>query len=417
MTSLVRDLTAVTAAPPLSGPRPVRVCQIVSGDLWAGAEVQLAASASYLVERADVELTAIVMNEGPLARELRRLGVPVTVIDESRHRALGILIALTRWLRDHSVEVVHTHRYKETVLGAIAARRAGVPCLVRTVHGQSEALRGWDRQKLRMYEVLDGIALRCCADRIIAVSRRLAASLEESGYAAGTVIPIHNGVDVRRVRPTRGPEAMRQELGIANGSPLIGTVGRLSPVKGHADFLRAARLILQGEPAARFLIVGDGALRGELAGLARQLQVDHACTFVGERSDVYDLVGAMDVFVLPSLDEGIPMALLEAMALGKPVVATAVGGVPEVVADHTTGVLVRPRDAHALSEACLELVREVRRAALAQLRHPLRLLAREAFVLTLGDRSWTSWRCRSHYEAAGESWPGCRPALVLASAA
>jgi L-malate glycosyltransferase len=356
---------------------PVRVCQIASGDLWAGAEVQLAASASYLVERADVDLTAILMNEGPLARELRRLGVPVTVIDERRTSALRILIALTRRLRHHPVDVVHTHRYKETVLGAIAARLAGVPCLVRTVHGQSEALRGWDRGKLRMYEALDGIALRCFADRIIAVSRRLAASLEESGYEMGTVIPIHNGVDLRRVRPTRGRRAVRQDLGIGPDRPIIGTVGRLSPVKGHADLLRAARLILQAEPAVRFLIVGDGPLRGELAGLARQLQIDHACTFVGARSDVYDLVGAMDVFVLPSLDEGIPMALLEAMALGKPVVATAVGGVPEVVADHTTGVLVPPRDAQALSEACLELVREPRWAETigARARH----LVEEAF--------------------------------------
>lgn len=337
---------------------PIRICQIASGDLWAGAEVQLAASASYLVERPDVDLTAILMNEGSLAHELRRLGVPVTVIDESRHTALGVLMTLTRWLRDHPVEVVHTHRYKETVLGAIAARLAGVPCLVRTVHGQSEALRGWHRGKLRMYEVLDGIALRCFADRIIAVSRRLAARLQESGYETGTVIPIHNGVDLRKVRPTRGRLAVRQELGIEPGHPLIGTVGRLSPVKGHADFLRAARLILQGEPATRFLIVGDGPLRGELATLAEQLQIAQACRFVGARCDVYDLVGAMDVFVLPSLDEGIPMALLEAMALGRPVVATAVGGVPEVVADHTTGVLVPSRDAPALSEACLELVRE-----------------------------------------------------------
>jgi glycosyltransferase involved in cell wall biosynthesis/protein-tyrosine-phosphatase len=337
---------------------PVRVCQIVSGDLWAGAEVQLAASASYLVERPDVDLTAILMNEGPLARELRRLGVPVTVIDESRHRALGILIAMTRWLRDHPVDVVHTHRYKETVLGAVAAKLSGVPCLVRTVHGQSEALRGWDRAKLRVYEALDAVTLRCFADRIIAVSRHLAQSLQASGYKPGTVVSIHNGVELRKVRAERKGHEVRQELGIGQGRPLIGTVGRLSPVKGHADFLRAARLILRVERAARFLIVGDGPLRGELAGLARQLQIDHACTFVGTRSDVADLVAAMDIFVLPSLDEGIPMALLEAMALGKPVVATAVGGVPEVVTDHVNGVLVRPRDAHALSEACLGLVRE-----------------------------------------------------------
>jgi len=327
----------------------------MSADLWAGAEVQVATVASFLVERPDLELTAVLLNEGPLARELRRLGVPVTVIDEHQNSAIRILISLTRWLRNHPVHVVHTHRYKDTVLGAIAAKLAGVPCVVRTVHGRREPLKGWEWAKFRMYEALERLALRCFADRVIAVSRRMAASLGESGYKPGTVVHIHNGVDLRKVRPMRARDHIRQELGIGPGTPLIGTAGRLSPVKGHVYFLRADKLILQKQHEARFLIVGDGPLHRELALSAMELGIDHACVFVGPRTDVYDLVAAMDIFVLPSLDEGIPMALLEAMALGRPVVATCVGGVPEVVAHRMTGLLVNPRDERALAEACLEL--------------------------------------------------------------
>jgi glycosyltransferase involved in cell wall biosynthesis/protein-tyrosine-phosphatase len=334
----------------------------MSADLWAGAEVQVATTAAYLAERPDVELTAILLNEGPLARELRRLGVPVSVVDEGRNNSVRIVAALTRLLRSQPVDIVHTHRYKDTVLGGLAARLAGVPGLVRTVHGQTEPMRGWARAKFRVYEGLDRLALASFADRIIAVSERMAAGLQASGYEVGTVVHIQNGVDLRKIRLTRPRDQVRRELGVQAGAPLIGTVGRLSPVKGQAGFLRAARRILEEEREARFLLVGDGPLREELVAAARRLGLEGACLFTGARSDVYDLVAAMDVFVLPSLDEGLPMALLEAMALGRPVVATAVGGVPEVVAHQATGLLVAARDERGMAEACLELARDPVRA-------------------------------------------------------
>lgn len=343
------------ARPP--APPRLRVCHVMSADLWAGAEVQVATVASYLAGRAEVDLAAVLLNDGPLAVELRRLGVPVTVIDERKNGPLGILTALTRYLRAHPAEVVHTHRCKDTVLGALAARLAGVRALVRTVHGHTEPMRGWDRLKFGVYEALDTWTLRCFADRIVAVSRRLARSLDDGGYGPGTVVPIPNGVDVDRIRSSRSREDVRRALGIDPAAGVIGIVGRLTPVKGHALFLRAARRILDEAPGARFVIVGDGPLRTELERTARDLGVAEACVFAGARRDVYDLVGAMDVFVLSSLHEGAPIALLEAMALGTPVVATAVGGVPEILTQGTTGLLVGPQDASGLAAACLELVR------------------------------------------------------------
>ena len=327
----------------------------MSADLWAGAEVQVATVASYLVERSDVNLTAVLLNEGPLARELRRLGVSVTIVDETRNNAVRILTRLTRFLRANEFEVVHTHRYKDNVLGAIAAKLAGVPHVIRTVHGLNEPTRGWARAKAWAYEALDKATLRCLADRIIAVSKRMAETLKDSGHRPTAVIQIHNGVDLRKVRATRAREEVRRELGIGSRTLLVGAVGRLSRVKGHAYFLRAAKLILEAERDARFLIVGDGPLRDELVASATHLGVDRACLFLGPRTDIYDLVGAMDIFVLPSLDEGIPMALLEAMALRTPVVAAAVGGVPELITHRATGLLVTPRDERALADACLEL--------------------------------------------------------------
>jgi glycosyltransferase involved in cell wall biosynthesis len=344
------------------GTGALRVCHVMSADLWAGAEVQVATTASYLIERPEVVLSAVLFNDGPLAGELRRLGVPVSVLDESRTSAGQIVQELTRLLRLYAVDIVHTHRYKDTVLGAMAAALAGVPGLVRTVHGRSEPMRGWAQAKYRVYDTLDRAVLRWYANGMIAVSTVVAKSLEPLASSSAPVISLPNGINLSQVRPARFRRDVRHELGVDAGTPLVGAIGRLSPVKGHATFLEAARATLEAVPGARFVLVGDGELAAELKARAARLGIDRACAFLGARHDVYDLLSAMDVFVLPSLDEGIPMALLEAMAIGTPVVATAVGGVPEVVTDGTTGLLVPPADPAALAAACLALIRDRQRA-------------------------------------------------------
>jgi glycosyltransferase involved in cell wall biosynthesis/protein-tyrosine-phosphatase len=334
----------------------IRVCHVMSADLWAGAEVQLATLAGYLVRRPDVMLVAALFNEGPLATELSRMGVPVTVINERRLSKPRMVEALTRMFRTHAIDIVHTHRYNDTAIGALAAALAGVPFLLRTVHGRPEPMRGWASWRFRAYNTLDRALLQWFADGMVAVSSGVAKSLEPLGGRYAQVVRLPNGIDLDRVKPARARHDVRKALGIAPDTPLIGTVGRLCPVKGQAHFLEAARRVLAAQPRAHFLIVGDGELRNHLTARAVGLGLDGHCRFTGARADVYDLISAMDVFVLPSLDEGTPMALLEAMALGVPVVASAVGGIPDVITDRTTGLLVPAANASALAEACLWLL-------------------------------------------------------------
>ena len=369
---------AATQTPPAfaapAGPRPdaaregpLRVCHVMSADLWAGAEVQLATTAAYLAAQPDVRLSAVLFNEGRLAAELRDLGVPVTVIDEARTSAAGIVRSLTRCLTSLGVDVVNTHRDKDTVLGALAALLAGVPHVVRTVHGLREPLGGWAAVKARAYDALERMALRS-VDVVIAVSDHTADALRRSGVRPARVTAIHNGIAPPAIRPPGLPARIRRELGIGPDALVIGTAGRLVPVKGHDGLLRAMAVILRVRPDARLVVAGGGPLRATLDRTARRLGIDRACVFTGHRPDVRDVIAAMDVFVLPSLSEGIPMALLEAMAIGTPVVATRVGGIPEVVEDGVTGVLVAPGDDAARAEACLELARHrdrARRLALA----------------------------------------------------
>ena len=333
----------------------MRICHVMTADLWAGAEVQVATTASHLAGRGDLTVTVVLFNHGRLEDELRRLGIDVLVVDETRHNAFQILRSLTEVFRQRQIDLVHTHRYKDTVLGMIAARLAGVPHAIRTMHGLREPMTGWSHWKFRAYEAVDQFVMHRCADRVIAVSNRMAATLIDNGYRPSLVTTIHNGIDVQKVIATGHQQQMKQALGVAAATCVIGTAGRLSAVKGHDTLLRAARVILDREPGARFVIAGGGPLEDELMALASALGIAHACRFLGARDDIHDVMTAMDVFVLPSLNEGLPMAVLEAMTLGKPVVASRVGGLPEVIRHRETGLLVPAGDVRALAEACLEL--------------------------------------------------------------
>ena len=343
----------------MTTPRPLRVCMVMSADLWAGAEVQVATLSSYLAEQPDVILTAVLFNHGWLERELQQLGIETAVVDERHHNPIQIVAFLTRFFRTHAVDIVHTHRVPDSVLGSIAATLARVPHLIRTVHGLTEPMRGWARVRYAIYEALDKALLWAFADRIVAVSRGTSEALARTGYKRSALATIHNGIDFRRVTAACAPELVRRALGIDRSALLLGTAGRLAQVKGHEYLIRAAAYVAEQRPDVRVLIAGSGPREQELRALARTCGVERNCLFVDpavdRRFSVYDLVGALDIFVLPSLSEGIPMALLEAMALGTPCVASAVGGIPEIITDRGGGRLVEPRSPRAIADACLEL--------------------------------------------------------------
>src|SRR5262245_25054349 len=338
----------------MRGTGGVRVAHVITGDQWAGAEAQVAHLLGGLAEFRELELEAILFAEGRLAQELRRSGISVSVVSEQDLGPLGLVRGLRHALRRHAVEVLHTHGYKESILGAVAGRWAGVRWYVKTEHGRMEPSCGWDRAKMSLYLWLDHWVARAATDRVIAVSLDLYRHLT-------TVLPqrrvalIRNGLDTRRISVTVSPAEIRRQLGIGENAPLFGSAGRLVPVKGLGYFLEAARGLLEALPDARFLIIGDGPLRSDLERQVRDLGIADAVQFSGFRADVLNLINALDVFVMPSIHEGLPMALLEASALGKPIVASAVGGIPEVLHD-LHGLLVQPRDVPALTRACLTAV-------------------------------------------------------------
>jgi glycosyltransferase involved in cell wall biosynthesis len=196
-------------------------------------------------------------------------------------------------------------------------------------------------------------------DRVIAVSESARAFLIRSkGYPAEKISVVPNGRDLSVFRPGGARSRVRKELGLGDAVPLVGVVGRLEPQKGHAVLLEAWPSVLRDLPDARLLVVGDGRLRERLDQRARDLRVADSVIFTGFRADVPRLLDAVDVVTLPSLSEGMPLAAIEASAMARPVVATAVDGTPEVIRDGRTGRLVPPGDPAALARALLALLRD-----------------------------------------------------------
>jgi glycosyltransferase involved in cell wall biosynthesis len=333
----------------------IGVCHIASGDLWAGAEVQIATLLRSLARQPSLELSVILLNHGRLAEEISRLGVVLEVIPEDQFGFLGIFRRASEFLRGRNVTILHSHRYKENLLAALLAWRRHIPVVLRTQHGMPEPRTNLGGVKQRFFQGLDRLTARWTADRVIGVSSDVSRQLE-SYWDPHKIVTILNGVDLEHVCSNLTLLEAKRRLGLPPDCFAVGTAGRLEPVKRLDIFLEAAKQISARDIKVRFVIAGDGRERERLSTLARDLGIGELVLFLGHRDDVFDVLRAFDLLVLSSDHEGLPMVLLEAMALGVVVVARAVGGLPEVIQDDKSGILVHAGDAASLANACAQLL-------------------------------------------------------------
>jgi len=281
---------------------------------------------------------------GALGREIRPL---------ADARALWRLWRLIRQQRPH---VVHTHTAKAGVLGRIAARLAGVPVVVHTYHGH--VLRSYfGPLRTVLFRGLERV-LGHASDALVAVSDSVKDDLVALGVAdAGKIRVVPLGLELTHLTGVLPRGGLRSPAGVPDGAPLVGIVGRLAPIKDLPTFLAAAAAVRRSVPEARFAIVGDGEERDALEAEAARLGLDGAVHFHGCHRDMAAVYGDLDVVVNCSRNEGTPVALIEALAAGRPVVATRVGGTPDLLAEGTHGVLVPPADPEALAAAICAILR------------------------------------------------------------
>jgi glycosyltransferase involved in cell wall biosynthesis len=260
------------------------------------------------------------------------------------------IIRLIKIIKSEKICIIHTHTHKPNTTARIAAILAKVPIIIANEHNVDE----W---KSTFQKLIDCF-LACFTDRIIVVSRGVQKFCQSTGIPSCKFHLIYNGVELDKFNNKKFRETKRKELGLNENTCVIGTVGRMHPQKGHEFLIQVVEKLLVEHKSLLFLIIGEGYLKEELILKVKSLNLSKNFLFLGEREEIPQLLSCMDIFVLPSLREGFPNTILEAMASSLPVVATDVGGVRELIIPSETGFIVPPANLSALYDSLSKLTQD-----------------------------------------------------------
>jgi len=327
----------------------IRVLVTINSLVAAGAETLILQLCRALPHEGVMPVVASLLGPGPLSPFFEQQGTPVANLSREGERpGPRSMWRLLTALRRERIDIVHTHLVYAGIMGKVAAKMVGLPVVV-TRHYTTDP-----REHTVLFRLEDILTTRL-ADRVVALTGIMRDILVAQGLAErGRICVHHNAIDLTAygsVQHLRGPRSDPGEF-------LIGTVGRLERQKAQEVFLATMRLVHEARPSARGVIIGEGSRRPELEEMCRRLGLDGVVRFVGTvpSGEVRSWLGRLDVFSLSSDWEGLPMVLIEAKACGCPIVATAVGGVPEVVRDGIDGTLVPPRNPRAMADAIISLL-------------------------------------------------------------
>ncbi|MCP4369045.1 MAG: glycosyltransferase family 4 protein, partial [Deltaproteobacteria bacterium] len=287
---------------------------------------------------------------------------PIEILEEARANGLAVvnfsnpgklnfklLYLIKKFISDNNITLLHCHGYKSNFYGLIAAKKK-IP-IVTTNHNWLKS--HW---KLKFYCFIDALLIRYF-DRIVAVSGEIKEDMVRYRIPEKKISVIDNGIDLDRFKKPVSDTDIKEEFGLKD-EVIVGTIGSLGVEKGHIFLLMAARKVVDKNKNVKFLIVGEGYLRNQLEAKALSLGIRDNVIFAGYRCDIPELISAMDIFVLPSIKEGLPMVILEAMAANKPVIASNIGAVPKIIKHHESGILIEPGNINDLSNAIIEIIAE-----------------------------------------------------------
>jgi glycosyltransferase involved in cell wall biosynthesis len=327
----------------------IRVCHMISGDLWAGAEAMDYHLLKHLKPYGDIELSAILLNEGKLAERIRALGIPVDVVDEARCGFFRLVSDASKRLKRRAPDIVHSHRYKENILAYLSSRSGKDIRLVSTQHGLPEYHGGNRNGKYRLLQSLNNRLLSKSFRKVIAVSQDVKRTfLTVYGFPGDKVDVILNGTEIPDLsRGRKGPDVFR-----------IGSAGRLFPVKDYPLMVEIAREVRRETDRIRFELAGDGPEMRRIQELVERHGLEETFLLRGFLENLSEFYGSLDLYLNTSLHEGIPMSVLDAMSNGLPVIAPDSGGFGEILTDGIEGYLLEGRDPKAYADRCLRLFRD-----------------------------------------------------------
>ena len=290
--------------------------------------------------------------KGEIGRQMEKSGIEVVDFRIERHYRFspGIIRRLYTLMKERNIHVVRAHKYSASLYGRIAAQLARVPVVITSVHGNY-------RKDLRFERKIANKILSRVTDRIVAMSESIRTDIiKYDNTAPEKVLVIRNGVDTVLFSPLVTTGGLRQELALRTNETVIGFIGRLVPAKGLQHLIGAFESVRAEIGQVKLLIVGSGQLMEPLKMMAHEKGLSNDIMFLGERTDIPQLLGVMDIFVMPSIAEGLPNALLEAMAAARPVIVTCAGGMGEIIQDGVNGLVVPVGDAASLSGGLRKLV-------------------------------------------------------------
>lgn len=317
-----------------------------SGEIIGGGQISLLG----LLENLNIQKyhpIVICPMKGDLYFQLVKLGVETYIVKMDTLRNLSFIswivtvIKLFKIINKKKIDLIHSNGSRATIYGGIAAKISGIPLI-------------WHVRIADCDKILDRILARF-STKIIAISNAVNKRFDWLKDNSKKTI-VYNGIDIKKFNPSVNGEKIRKEFHITKKKQLVGIVGRLDWYKGHKFFLNAAKAVSEELPQVNFIIVGEGEKRITLEKQVKQLNIEDKVTFTGKREEIPEIIASLDLFVLSSVSEGFGRVVAEAMACGKPVVASNIGGLPEVVVDQVTGILVPMRNPVAIAKAIIEIL-------------------------------------------------------------
>lgn len=342
----------------------MNILHIISGDIFAGAEMQVLQTILAL-KRSGLSVYCLLFNNGELHQQLVNNSIPTFIINEKNSSTFSIIIKAAKTIQNVKPDIIHVHRGKEHLVGIFSRLLTfrSSP-LFRTVHGltgKSTSNNLIKRFKWNFINRLESILLRYFTNRIIAVSNDMYTNIAQLNVNSLKITKIYNSIDIASINSIQQSSNDNTRTRFGNSSHFwVGTAARLVVVKNLSLFIDAANLLNISKPDTfKFSIFGDGPLRQDLQKRIDNHKLSTCFTLHGFEKHITPVISSFDLFLLCSNHEGLPMALLEAMALGIPVICTAVGGMKEIITHNTNGLLIPPNDPQALADAIITLYSDI----------------------------------------------------------